>query len=111
MSTDNNENDETEVGVAKAVNQDASSAESAGGAGKPPHDAPPNDSPSGGDEPPQELGVSPINIEDEMSRSYLDYAMSVIVSRAIPDVREDMTQLILQVKQLRILLHDVESAR
>ena len=30
---------------------------------------------------------------------------------AIPDVREDMTQLILQVKQLRLLLHDVESAR
>jgi len=30
---------------------------------------------------------------------------------AIPSVREDMTQLILQIKQLRLLLHDVESAR
>lgn len=30
---------------------------------------------------------------------------------AIPDVREDMTQLILQVKQLRLVLHNVESAR
>ena len=30
---------------------------------------------------------------------------------AIPDVREDMTQLILQVKQLRLILHDAESAR
>jgi DNA-directed RNA polymerase subunit alpha len=30
---------------------------------------------------------------------------------AIPDVREDMTQLILQIKQLRLVLHDVESAR
>ncbi len=30
---------------------------------------------------------------------------------AIPDVREDMTQLILQVKQLRLMLHDAESAR
>jgi len=30
---------------------------------------------------------------------------------AIPNVREDMTQLILQVKQLRLVLHDVESAR
>lgn len=30
---------------------------------------------------------------------------------AIPNVREDMTQLILQVKQLRLMLHDVESAR
>jgi len=41
---------------------------------------------------PQSLpeGVSPINIEDEMKRSYLDYAMSVIVSRAIPDVRDGL---------------------
>lgn len=31
-------------------------------------------------------GLLPVNIEDEMKRSYLDYAMSVIVSRAIPDV-------------------------
>ena len=35
-------------------------------------------------------GVSPISIEDEMKRSYLDYAMSVIVSRAIPDVRDGL---------------------
>ncbi len=35
-------------------------------------------------------GVSPIDIEEEMSRSYLDYAMSVIVSRAIPDVRDGL---------------------
>lgn len=32
----------------------------------------------------------PIAIEDEMKRSYLDYAMSVIVSRAIPDVRDGL---------------------
>lgn len=32
----------------------------------------------------------PINIEDEMKRSYLDYAMSVIVSRAIPDTRDGL---------------------
>jgi DNA gyrase subunit A len=31
---------------------------------------------------------TPINIEDEMRRSYLDYAMSVIVGRALPDVRD-----------------------
>jgi len=30
----------------------------------------------------------PVNIEDEMRRSYLDYAMSVIVGRAVPDVRD-----------------------
>ncbi len=32
----------------------------------------------------------PVTIEDEMKRSYLDYAMSVIVSRAIPDVRDGL---------------------
>ncbi len=34
--------------------------------------------------------IQPIAIEDEMRRSYLDYAMSVIVSRAIPDVRDGL---------------------
>ena len=29
------------------------------------------------------------NIEDEMKASYLDYAMSVIIGRALPDVRDD----------------------
>ncbi len=37
-----------------------------------------------------EAGVSPVTIEEEMKRSYLDYAMSVIVSRAIPDVRDGL---------------------
>ncbi len=31
--------------------------------------------------------LSPINIEDEMRQSYMEYAMSVIVGRALPDVR------------------------
>jgi DNA gyrase subunit A len=35
-------------------------------------------------------GVSPIGIEDELKRSYLDYAMSVIVSRALPDARDGL---------------------
>ncbi|MCL0057707.1 DNA gyrase subunit A [Dehalococcoidales bacterium] len=34
--------------------------------------------------------VKPVNIEDEMRSSYLDYAMSVIVSRALPDVRDGL---------------------
>lgn len=34
--------------------------------------------------------VSTINIEEEMRKSYLDYAMSVIVSRALPDVRDGL---------------------
>ena len=32
----------------------------------------------------------PISLEDEMKRSYLDYAMSVIVGRALPDVRDGL---------------------
>ena len=35
-------------------------------------------------------GIAPISIEDELKRSYLDYAMSVIVSRALPDVRDGL---------------------
>ncbi|MEE3261052.1 MAG: DNA gyrase subunit A [Pseudomonadota bacterium] len=35
-------------------------------------------------------GISFINIEDEMESSYLDYAMSVIVSRALPDIRDGL---------------------
>ncbi|MBX9726488.1 MAG: DNA gyrase subunit A, partial [Rickettsiales bacterium] len=34
--------------------------------------------------------ILPISIEEEMRKSYLDYAMSVIVSRAIPDVRDGL---------------------
>lgn len=34
--------------------------------------------------------ISPIEISEEMRRSYLDYAMSVIVSRALPDVRDGL---------------------
>ena len=34
--------------------------------------------------------VFPVNLEDEMKQSYLDYAMSVIVGRALPDVRDGL---------------------
>jgi DNA gyrase subunit A len=52
----------------------------------PPDDAPPSDGPPKG----PEKGVAPIAIETEMKRSYLDYAMSVIVSRALPDARDGL---------------------
>ena len=46
---------------------------------------------SGGGLPPvNPQGVAPISIEDEMRQSYLSYAMSVIVSRALPDVRDGL---------------------
>jgi DNA gyrase subunit A len=34
--------------------------------------------------------IRPVSITDEMKRSYLDYAMSVIVSRALPDARDGL---------------------
>src|SRR5690554_1843305 len=34
--------------------------------------------------------IQPVNIEDELKQSYLDYAMSVIVGRALPDVRDGL---------------------
>ncbi|BBF93207.1 DNA gyrase subunit A [Blastochloris tepida] len=48
----------------------------------------PNDpaNPQGGDS----SDVRPVSIAEEMKRSYLDYAMSVIVSRALPDVRDGL---------------------
>ncbi|HMC40622.1 MAG TPA: DNA topoisomerase (ATP-hydrolyzing), partial [Acidimicrobiales bacterium] len=45
-------------------------------------DVPPQDPPA--------LSIEPIEIQDEMERSFLDYAMSVIVSRALPDVRDGL---------------------
>ncbi|MFM8534002.1 MAG: DNA gyrase subunit A [Acidimicrobiia bacterium] len=36
------------------------------------------------------VNKTPVNIEDEMKRSYLDYAMSVIIGRALPDVRDGL---------------------
>jgi len=42
------------------------------------------------DEIPKPMDVAPIALEEEMRRSYLDYAMSVIVSRALPDVRDGL---------------------
>ena len=40
--------------------------------------------------PPPPSDITPVAIEEEMKRSYLDYAMSVIVSRALPDVRDGL---------------------
>ena len=47
-------------------------------------DQPASGAPAGGG------SVSPIAIEEELKRSYLDYAMSVIVSRALPDARDGL---------------------
>jgi DNA gyrase subunit A len=48
--------------------------------------------PGGGDGTgiPGAANIQPVNIEDEMRRSYLDYSMSVIIGRALPDVRDGL---------------------
>ncbi|WP_169568878.1 DNA gyrase subunit A [Sneathiella limimaris] len=40
--------------------------------------------------PPSDKDIVPVTIEEEMRKSYLDYAMSVIVSRALPDARDGL---------------------
>ena len=40
--------------------------------------------------PPEGDRIEPVDIQQEMQRSYIDYAMSVIVSRALPDVRDGL---------------------
>jgi len=44
----------------------------------------------GGPQGPGAANVQPINIEEEMRRSYLDYSMSVIIGRALPDIRDGL---------------------
>src|SRR5690242_15650805 len=48
---------------------------------------PPGDGGAGGGQP---QNIQPINIEEEMRRSYLDYSMSVIIGRALPDIRDGL---------------------
>ena len=60
----------------------------------PPDDLPPEDFPddsdNGGEGSGPQSDIFPVSIEEEMRTSYLDYAMSVIVSRALPDVRDGL---------------------
>jgi len=49
-----------------------------------------NDQPPGSGAPSPPSDIRPISLIDEMKRSYLDYAMSVIVARALPDVRDGL---------------------
>jgi DNA gyrase subunit A len=71
----------------------------------PPSEAPPNNEPPVGPVPGGNGDrYEPLNIEDELKDSYLTYAMSVIISRALPDVRDG-----LKPSQRRILvaMHDL----
>ena len=58
---------------------------------EPPNGGPPTAPPGGAVGGPGDgFDIAPVTIEDEMRKSYLDYAMSVIVSRALPDVRDGL---------------------
>jgi DNA gyrase subunit A len=46
--------------------------------------------PPPGDRGPGAANIQPVNIEEEMKRSYLDYSLSVIIGRALPDVRDGL---------------------
>src|SRR3989442_5793773 len=46
--------------------------------------------PPSGDGGPGAANIQPVNIEEEMRRSYLDYSLSVIIGRALPDVRDGL---------------------
>jgi DNA gyrase subunit A len=48
--------------------------------------------------------ILPVNLEDEMRKSYLDYAMSVIVGRALPDVRDGLKPV-----HRRVLVRDART--
>ncbi len=72
------ENDDKKTGEAVQLPSDGDDA----------GDADENASPTSGDAIAQEL--MPVSVEAEMRRSYLDYAMSVIVGRALPDVRDGL---------------------
>jgi DNA gyrase subunit A len=56
--------------------------------------------PPPGDSGPGAANIQPVNIEEEMRRSYLDYSMSVIIGRALPDVRDGLKPV-----HRRILYH------
>lgn len=58
--------------------------------------------------PPGESGISPINVADEMSQSFLDYSMSVIISRALPDARDGLKPS--QRRLLYAMHHDLSLA-
>ncbi len=66
---------------------DQSNAGPTNGAGIPPNGP---GAPRGADPAGPHSDITPVAIEDEMKRSYLDYAMSVIVARALPDVRDGL---------------------
>ncbi len=71
-------------------NPEIPSAQDANSNNPPPAGAPPDGPPGSTVRGPGAAFLFPVNIEDEMRRSYLDYSMSVIIGRALPDVRDGL---------------------
>ena len=82
MSDNNDDNTPVETDIAVPEDGDES--------GKAPPAPPPGSATPGGPGDDDGGDISPVSIEEEMRTSYLDYAMSVIVSRALPDVRDGL---------------------
>ena len=59
---------------------------------------------SGSGSGPGAANLIPINIEEEMRRSYLDYSMSVIIGRALPDVRDGFKPVL---RRILFSMHDM----
>ena len=74
----------------------------------------PKDPKKGEPEIPGNPNILPRNIEDEMKTSYIDYAMSVIVGRALPDVRDGLKpvhrRILFAMKSLLILFQRAVSS-
>src|SRR5271154_5391610 len=71
-------------------NTDIPSPQDANSNNPPPAGSPPDGPPGGNILGRGAAFLYPINIEEEMRRSYLDYSMSVIIGRALPDVRDGL---------------------
>jgi DNA gyrase subunit A len=70
--------------------EDPKTPEAGNGQGTPPPPPASNGNGAGGGGQPPAQVVMPVAIEDEMRKSYLDYSMSVIIGRALPDVRDGL---------------------
>ena len=60
----------------------------------------------------KDINIKPISMYDEMSSSYLSYAMSVIISRALPDIRDGLEEFYLQCTKVDLIgLNNLENQR
>ncbi len=83
-------NDELNQDEQGELNEDASRPEGGADASGAGMGSDAGGDPPAGESPAENARIIPINIEEEMKSAYIDYSMSVIVSRALPDVRDGL---------------------